>query len=214
MAHDLDDDVGAWLALAAQGAIGHEGDGSRWRWWFDAHARFFDDSDGFEQSILRPGLGYDLSSRSTVWLGYGWINTHPANVANIDEHRIWQQYTWGIPLEVGKFSSRTRLEQRFVERGDDVGWRLRQFVRWTRPLQSDPGLGLRLWDEVFFNLNDTDWGADTGFAQNRLFAGFGWSFRGTQSYTLEFGYLNQYIPRDSADDAMGHVLSCTLLLRL
>lgn len=211
-AQNLKHDVGAWFALAGQGHLERGGEESRWRWWFDAHARFFDDSDGFGQSIVRPGLGYDLSENSTAWLGYGWILTDPVSAPAFDEHRIWQQYTWSSAQWGGSFYGRSRLEQRFVETGDDVGWRFRQFARYTRPLEEGSGLALRVWDEVFLALNDTDWGANAGLDQNRLFAGLGWTFEDREYATLEFGYLNQYSHREAGRDGMNHILAVTLLL--
>ena len=210
----LEDDAGAWFAFAGNGAIERGGETTRWRWWFDAHARFFEDSDGFGQSILRPGIGYDLSDSVTAWLGYGWIVTEPSSGSSFDEHRIWQQLTWSTRVDSGNVFSRTRLEQRFVETGDDVGWRFRQFLRYTHPLATDSPLGFRVWDEVFLAFNDTDWGANDGLDQNRLFAGLGWTFRDAEHWTVEFGYLNQYLYRSSATDGMNHILAVTLLLSL
>jgi hypothetical protein len=213
-AQGLDQDLGIWTAFAGQGSLRSGGEKTRWRWWFDAHARFQHQSDGFEQSIVRPGLGYDLSPEATAWLGYAWIVTDPEAGGSFDEHRVWQQLTWGRTIDAGAVFSRTRLEQRWLETGDDVGWRLRQFLRLARPVSEGSHLAWRFWDEGFFDLNDTDWGAHSGFAQNRLFAGLGWTFEDAEHLTLEFGYLNQLIYRRSADDSMNHVLALTLLVSL
>ena len=67
-------DAGAWTALFSQGDLKCNED-CPLRWWFDGHARFFDDTDGFGQSIVRPGVGYELTDAMTVWAGYGWIRT-------------------------------------------------------------------------------------------------------------------------------------------
>lgn len=202
-----DSDAALWMAFGGQGRI-ESGGGGRLRWWFDTHARFFDDSNGFETSIVRPGLGYDLNEHTTAWLGYAWIENDPP-AGSFTEHRIWQQLTWGKSYDWGTPFARTRLEQRFDERGGETGWRLRQFLRWTRPVSPGSRLGWRIWDEVFYDLNDTGWGQDTGFRQNRAFAGLGWQL--DDSLTLEFGYLNQYISRNGADDSMNHVFAITLL---
>ena len=200
-------DRGAWFAYAGQGRLGDAGT-SRWRWWFDGHARFFEDSDGFETSIVRPGLGYDLDEHFTAWLGYGWIRNDPPS-GSFDEHRVWQQLTWGRPYDWGTPFSRTRLEQRFDERGGETGWRLRQFLRWTRPVQPGSSLGFRVWDEVFIDLNDTQWGQDTGLRQNRAFLGLGWTL--DARHTLEFGYMNQHLARSGGPDSSNHILAFTLL---
>ena len=202
-----DTDEAAWFAFGGVGRVDNFGSG-RVRWWFDAHARFFDESNGFETSIIRPGLGYDLTENSTAWLGYAWIRNDPIP-GGFNEHRIWQQFTWGRPYDWGTPLLRTRFEQRFDDRGSDVGLRLRQFARWTRPVTSGSQLGWRVWDEVFIDLNDTTWGQDTGVSQNRAFAGLGWSF--DSRFTLEFGYLNQHVLRESAEDSSNHVLALTLL---
>jgi len=87
-------DTGTWLGVFARGEIesnSAEIADNRLRWWFDGHARFFQDTDGFGQSIVRPGLGYALSDTTTIWAGYGWIRTSPASGRVFDEHRVWQQ---------------------------------------------------------------------------------------------------------------------------
>jgi len=67
------DDSGLWLATFGQDRLG--GEGSKWKWWFDGHLRFFDDADGFYQSIARPGIGRAINDHWTAWTGYGWIHT-------------------------------------------------------------------------------------------------------------------------------------------
>ena len=58
---------GVWMMKASQGVLG--GKDSVYRLWLDAHARYSDDAKGFEQSILRPGLGYALPKNHTLWAG-------------------------------------------------------------------------------------------------------------------------------------------------
>lgn len=208
-----DQDFGAWFALAGQGQLGSAQD-ARWRWWLDTHFRTFEDSDGFDTSIVRPGLGYDLGKATTLWIGYGWIHNDPPARSDVDEHRLWQQLTWGTKLGERKrldLYVRTRLEQRWLEGGDDTGWRFRQFLRIVRPLAPGSRWSLRVWDELFLPLNDTDWGARAGFGQNRAFAGLGATLDRERKYTLEFGYLNQFINRRDTD-LMNHIVSLQLLL--
>ena len=102
------DDAGLWMAVLAQGKLGSENcDNSRVKWWFDGHLRFLDDADGFNQSIFRPGIGWTLNERSTVWAGYGWIRTSTLSGLEIDEHRIWQQWTWSKGFDLWKFGIRS-----------------------------------------------------------------------------------------------------------
>lgn len=205
------DDLGGWAALFAQGAL-HTEDCTEtpWKWWFDGQLRLFDDADGFGQSLVRPGMGYDLSESATAWIGYGWIRTSPGGIADFDEHRTWQQLTWSQAFASTNVDLRSRLEQRFVETGSDTGWRFRQLAALRRPFQSDPRFTVVAWDEVFFHLNDTDWGARDGFDQNRAFFGFGWRPDPQSTWRVETGYLHQFINRPFQDDLSNHILSINL----
>ncbi len=210
------EDQGFWTAVFSQGDLEFEpGTETRWRWWFDGHARFQDDADGFNVSIVRPGIGYKLTDTATVWAGYGWIRTDPiSDTPDFDEHRIWQQITWSTKAEDTTFGFRSRFEQRFVETGDDVGWRFRQLVSARQPLAGSDRFTLVAWDEVFIHLNDTDFGTRTGFNQNRAFLGVGWVWNPeTPKSRVEIGYLNQFIDSSSGSNRMNHLLSVNFFLR-
>lgn len=198
-------DSGTWLALFARGDVGRTDD-CRLKWWFDGHARFFDDAGGFGQSIMRPGLGYALSDAATLWAGYGWIRTSPQATPEFDEHRVWQQITWSKDFDPVRLGLRSRLEQRFLETGADTGWRFRQLVSLRRPVDCSR-FSLVAWDEVFIHLNDTDWGATGGFDQNRLFLGFGFRCDPASPNRVEVGYLNQFVDRPTADDLSNHLVA-------
>ena len=204
-------DAGQWNALLTQGnlnAFGYESD--KLKWWFDGHLRFLDDTDGFNQSIVRPGIGWTLNQRSTVWAGYAWISTTALSGLEFDEHRIWQQWTWSRGLGVWKLAHRSRFEQRFVETGDDLGLRFRQFFRAQHNLPSLPKMTLVWWDEIFYHLNDTDWGAESGFNQNRAFAGVGYKSSPKCRWRVEVGYLHQVIEVAAGSDRNHHILSVNL----
>ncbi len=202
------DDVGVWTALFSNGELNlfQEEEESPWRWWFDGQVRFFDDFDGFGQTLVRPGIGYQLDEKLKLWAGYAWIHTDPAAGA-FDEHRSWQQLTWTHKLEPATFDLRSRLEQRFLETGDDTGWRFRQLFALRRPFEAAPRYTLVAWDEAFFHLNDTDWGAEAGFDQNRAFLGFGWKRCPESTWRVELGYLHQFINRSGVPDISNHLLS-------
>lgn len=198
------DDVGQWSALFTQDRFSPD---SRLRWWFDGHYRLFEDSDGFGQSIIRPGIGLDIGENSALWAGYGWIRTSPIQGADIDEHRIWQQWTWSQSVAPFKFAARTRFEQRFIESSDDTGLRLRQFVRAQKNLSACSRRTFVVWDELFIALNDTDWGQRSGFDQNRFFVGFGFKRHHTSPWRVEIGYMNQSVNQRGPIDRSNHVLA-------
>ena len=206
-------DFGAWFSVNTQGKFKNRDPESRLRWWFDGHLRYLDDSDGFNQSIFRPGIGYQLTPNTNLWVGYAWINELPASGNPVfDENRIWQQALWSKQVGRQKLFSRSRLEQRFVETGGDTGWRFRQFFKADRPLYEQSSVSLVAWNESFIDLNVTDFGQQGTFSQNRAFIGVGKKFGGFRSTKLEVGYLNQFLRARGGDDRFNHILSVNWFL--
>ena len=209
----VEEEVGGWLMLAATGSFESVApEWSRLRWAFDGQTRFFDRTNGLGQTIVRPSVGWALSDSTSVWLGYGWIRDYPAGRSDIDENRIFQQLLWNGSVGRWSVQSRTRLEQRFLETGDDVGWRFREFVKVLYPLLGSERLRFAAYDELFLNLNSTDWGADSGFDQNRLFVGLNAPLDSARSVQAELGYLNRYLKPSSRRGRMDHIVSVNLLL--
>lgn len=202
---DTEDDGRLWLNVMAQGRLS-----DAWNWSLEVQPRWREEGEEFDQLLVRPAVGYNLSERSSVWLGYGHVSSHPARGDTVEENRLWQQFLHRFEPWCGyTFTSRTRLEERRLEGGDETGYRLRQMLRATHPLGPVAGASLVFWDELFINANDTDWGARSGFDQNRAFAGASYVF--SQQDRLEIGYLNQYV-KVSGNDRMNHVLSTSLIL--
>lgn len=202
-------DAGLWFAALGNGKIPRNEE-SPLRWWLDGHLRLRDDTSGFNQSIVRPGIGRALNDGHALWAGYGWIRSDRVVGGGFDEHRIWQQWTYAPQLNAWRFLHRSRFEQRWVETGDDLGFRWRQMFRAQRILTANPQWSLVGWDEAFFHLNDTDWGANAGFDQNRAFLGFGFKRRDEDRVRMEVGYLNQFVRRPGGRDGMNHILSINL----
>ncbi|NBB52825.1 DUF2490 domain-containing protein [Rhizobium sp. CRIBSB] len=183
-----------WTGAFASGPVKEN---SRMLVWIDAHARFNGEGDQLNTTILRPGIGWRVSPRLDVWAGYAHITLHRPGPDG-QEHRAWQQATYPVAeIAGGRLTGRTRLEQRFREGGDETGWRLRQFMRWSRPI-AGPELTLVASNETFIAFNDTDWGQNSGYDQNRAFVGVGWQV--TPKFRLEGGYMNQQIDGGSGPD--------------
>ncbi len=180
--------------------------------WAEGQARYGDDASHLNQGVVRGAVGWQVAPRAVLWAGYAWFPTRPQGRPNFDEHRPWQQLTWRTAAPIAGFglSTRTRLEQRILEGVDDTGWRFRHLFKLTRPLSDNGRVYLSLWDEVFINLNDTDGGAESGFDQNRAFAGIG--ARLSPLLRSEIGYMNLYANRHGRTDASNHVLSITLFV--
>ena len=186
-------DQQVWTSVSMTGPVAEN---SRLLIWFDGHARFSQDAEGLGVTILRPGLGWKVNDKVSLWGGYARV-TSDSGSGDLEEDRFWQQSTYSVSkLFSGQVSGRTRLEQRWRDTGDDTGWRLRQSFRWARPLGSD-NLSLVLSNEIFWSLNDADWGQGEGYDQNRAFAGF--AVKVSDRSQFEFGYLNNHIRRPGPD---------------
>lgn len=204
------DDGGAWFGWFAQGKLASADSAlAPLRWWLDVQDRQRDEGEHFDQLLLRPGLGYALTDRLTAWAGYAYIATDPVRRDEFGENRVWQQLTYNAPTEAFTLQGRARLEQRFLETDGDTGWRLRVMGKAMVPLNSEKNLFASVWDEAFWDLNDTDWGERTGFRQNRAFAGLGVHLNEAHKVWLEVGYLNQWIDRRGPDKE-NHLLSISL----
>lgn len=205
LSHAVDDEFQAWSAVAANGPIN---DGEL-LFWFDGHARFGDDAGRLSTSIIRPGLGWRYSPDLTLWLGYARVTGHQAD-PNIEEDRAWQQAIYRLgDFATGQLSGRTRLEQRFRDEDSDTGVRVRQFLRWAKPIPNS-SLSYVVANELFLNLNDAEWGQSSGFNQNRLFLGL--NQKVNETYKVEVGYVHNYINQIGRDNQLNHILSASLFV--
>ncbi|PAX09198.1 DUF2490 domain-containing protein [Sphingomonas lenta] len=206
-AHAQEEDLQQWTLLAAQGPVS-----DKVVIYAELQPRFTDDVSRLGQLLIRPAIGYRLSSDVTAFLGYAYVRTEPLNGRATDEHRIFQQLSFPILKGAGGFTvtARTRLEQRTVVGADEMGWRFRQQVRAQAPIRRGGQLQAIAWTEPFYNFDTTDWGQRRGFDQVRTFIGLGVPI--TQGLTAEPGYLNQTVFR-RGEDRVNHIASLTLFYR-
>jgi len=110
-----------------------------------------------------------------------------------------------LPTEFGTFTFRTMVETNFLPgNGGDVRVRPRQMIRFMHPMEFESRLSVIAWDEFFVRATTTKTGGQSGFDQNRAFAGLGWTFN--QHFRTELGYLNQYIEDATHTNATMHHL--------
>ena len=150
--------IAALLALAASPAASAEQDAQLWTTviangpvagdlaaWIEVQTRFGEDASRLRQSNLRVALGYRTSEALTLYGGYALVTSHRRSGPDLTEHRLWQQASYALVASGAvRVAGRTRLEQRFVEGSNEVGWRLRQQVRLAVPLTSGRGPSHRL----------------------------------------------------------------------
>lgn len=201
-------DEQAWINVTALGSIS-----GRLLYFAEVQPRFGAGSDHYQQWNLRPALGWQASPAVSLYGGYAYVHTDSRVQRATREHRGWQQLSWTLgPTAIGTLSSRTRLEQRWRNDGDDTGWRLRQMLRTAVPLAPGPHPVKALASvETFVALNGTDWGARAGFDQLRSFAGVELPLKGKS--TIEAGYLNQIVNARHGVTRVNHVLSLALFVR-
>jgi hypothetical protein len=199
-------DERVWFSLPVQGHIGS--DESPWRWSMELIVRSRDGLDTLDTATVRPSVIYNVSSRASVGGGYANVTGFPPAGETLTEHRWFGNFTWTQPSASGTFALRTRLESRHIETNDGPIGRLRQQVRFSRPIHRGGRLAIVGADEILFHLNDTSRIAK-GVEQNRVFAGISHAL--TPTMRLEMGYLNQYYPGHRGNNSrMNHVLATTV----
>ena len=208
---DTIQDNQTWTRITATRGLGSVSPSlEKFRYWLEGQARFGGNTSELTQIIARPGLGYDLTEKASVWLGYAYVPNDPYSSNSVYEQRIWEQFLWTQPMGPTKFSFRNRLEQRFRPPGSGTAsWRWRQMYNWTYPLSFAPGFSLEVSDEIFFNLNSNQW-AQGGFDQNRAFVGV--SYRFNPHVATEVGYMNRFIKENGSPNKVENILSLSLSL--
>ncbi len=193
-----------WFSLYTQGPLPKE----NFYWSLDIHPRWREEGRNFDTLILRPSLIYKITPKTSIWTGYDTINNHPAGQSSFQENRLWEQVMHQFETFGGlTLTVRTRFEQRDREDYSDIAHRLRHMVRATTPSSLHQQLSWVVWNELFINLNQTDWGVMRGTDQNRLFLGANWKF--DELSNLEVGYINQYV-NGKTIDRENHILSSTI----
>ncbi len=172
--------------------------------------RVNDNWDHFYQGMVRAAVGYSLSDRATIWAGYTWLPTQNLGKSYINQQDVWPAFRYVLPTDIGTFSFRTMIESNFIQ-GSDVRFRPRQMIKFMHPFEFEPRLSAIAWDEFFIRVNSTKVGGQSGFDQNRAFAGLGWTFN--KSIRFEGGYMNQYLDDAThTNNTMRHLIMGSLFI--
>ena len=84
--------------------------------YMEVNPRFGDDVSELSQLILRPAIGYKLTDHLSLWQGYAWVGNYQPSF--IEENRLFQQLLYKETFPFLKVTSRSRLEERFIEHTD------------------------------------------------------------------------------------------------
>ena len=187
-------DFGNWLIY-----IGNKKVDSKWNIHNEVQYRNYDAIGDLEQLLLRTGVGYNLSENNhNLLLGYGYILSQNYSAVtedklDVNEHRIFQQFTSKQKIGNVSLSHRYRFEQRFVD--SDFKMRLRYFLAFKVPIlkteTSPTKLYLSAYNEVFLNTE-----SDV-FDRNRVYGGLGYQLN--NNVRIEAGYMNQLFEHSSRD---------------
>ena len=166
--------------------------------------------DTLERYLLRPSIAYRLNQKMSVSLGY---DVHFVKIGSgFTEQRLWQELLFKRKMASFQSVARFRLEERFFDGRNETSYRPRILLGVAIPTGLSLFNKLVLRNEIFFTLNDIDRGPQSGFDQNRLFAGFqlplGNQVKG------EVGYQNQYINPATLDDISIHQLFIAISINL
>lgn len=208
---DLFQDAGSWVQIVSEiGMKRFDPSLERGRLWLEGQSRWDRDWDHWYQGMIRTAVGYSLSDRATIWAGYTWLPTHNVGKDYVSQQDLWPAFRYVLPTDFGTLTLRTMVESNFLQ-GDDVRIRPRQMIRFMHPFVSEPKLSFITWDEFFIRANTTKFGGQSGFDQNRLFAGLGWSFN--DHFRAEAGYLNQYLEDAThTSNTMHHLIMGSLFM--
>lgn len=186
-------DLGNWIIY-----IGNKQLNSKWNIHHEVQYRNYNAIGDLEQLLLRTGAGYNLTDRSNVLLGYGYILSenyigNSDDKVSVNEHRIFQQFTTKQTIGKVNLSHRYRFEQRFVE--GDFKMRARYFLSLNIPLTNKESgnnpFYLSAYNEIFLNTESAV------FDRNRVYGGLG--YRINKNVKVELGYMNQFFETGSRD---------------
>ncbi len=168
------DQAGVWGGVFSRKAIDPQ-----WGLWTEFQARQNLTTHQMHQSLFRFGPTYKLSEKIELSLLYGLINTLGAY-----EHRMTEQ----VLINSLPFTTRFRLEQRTLEKINDINHRFRAMIRYD--FLNKNHNNFVIWNELFLLINNTAWTQNTVFDRNRLFIGLRHRF---ENLAFEWGYMNQHI---------------------
>lgn len=167
-----------------------------------------DDFDGIRQVQLRGILSKEVADGLRIGIGYVRTENSPKGRPNTHEDTPFPEIDWTIgKLLGGELSSRTRMEFRIRPDGRDDSYRLRQRVRFSLPLGE--GLpNLRLAEEAFFELRNTDGRQNSGYSASRLSAGL--QFKLNDHLSIEPAYLAEIGNVRRGPDLTRHVVNLSI----
>lgn len=202
----LEDDFGIWSPIYIRLPITN-----KVKTELEVNPRIEENLTRIHQLITRPSLGYQLTDNLSVWSAYAWtLHFVPRFVR---EQRLWQQVLYEKSFPKLEFTSRFRMEERFIQNVEDVSLRTRYLLKGIYPLGKSRIWGIVLSNELFVNLNSHFSGPQAGIDQNRFFVGLARKI--SDNVRVEGGYQLQYINETGPRiDKLNHLVLVNLYIIL
>lgn len=175
--------------------------------WADLHYRL---NDKFLKeaalAIGRFGYTYYLSDQTRLTAGYAYVTNFSLvpGIADVPEHRPWQQIQWFEKKSWYALMQYIRLEERYRRKiadgvltdGYHFNFRVRYNVSMTIPLKGSRVTPktpfMFLGDELHINFGKSI--VNNYFDQNRLYAGVGYQFTAHLNAQVGYNYVFQQLP--------------------
>jgi hypothetical protein len=180
----------------------------------DVTARFSDKRDGLYEIEANTLVGFQLTKKVSLWVGYDHDPQYSSGHSTAMEHRFVQHLVSSNlgKLAGGQLSGRIRFEQRWREGIGGTGWRIRPYLRYALPLGKNTKTALVLSEEPFFDLNTTRFQTVRGLERLRSFVGISTPL--TKNLSTDIGYLNQHGFVPNGKDTNDNVGFISLALKL
>lgn len=163
----------------------------------EVQPRLGENFNHWTQLVVRPAVGYQVTPKLSLWLGYGWTPSFFPEFTG--ENRIFQQALLEDRFHALSLNNRFRLEERFIEHSGGTSVRVRHQIRASHPIRSGSPWSLVGYNELFWNLDSTPRGPQAGFDQDRVYLGTAYNL--SKSARVEAGYLAAFVnpPRNRPD---------------
>lgn len=169
--------------------------------------RFIDEAHPLQAILLEGGLGHRYSDHTDMWLGYRWTGRNPSNDF-FQEDRLIQQIVSRKITTLSRSSIRSRLEEITHTNSSQIALRLRERITLeiNHSIFNKTALPY-FYDEMFFELNRTNYQPQNFIGENRVFIGF--NLYTTPKTWWEIGYINQFQVKtpQQTQNQMSHILS-------
>ncbi|MGR8951272.1 MAG: DUF2490 domain-containing protein [Gammaproteobacteria bacterium] len=204
VAAPVKDDWGMWLSTTFQTDFG----GSPYLAFLELAPRTKNDNGEFSQVIVRPLLGYKLTQKLQLWLGYTWQGEYSKDTDfDLATDDFVQQLQWIDNLTPQlNFQYRFRFEERFFE-DEDTAFRMRHRFRFVYSLPETKAYLIAV-DELFVYFNSINHGrlataVQPGINQNRSYVGVGYKL--TPYLNVDTGYQFQCVNNFGTPDGANHI---------